>query len=529
MSPQRLFLALLLPTVAACYVTDAELAEASDRDGDGYIAEQLGGLDCDDGDERTYPGAPESCLDSLDSDCDGLTCPETLVRTPRAWLVGEEQESLPVVTGASGDFSGTGVVELLVSDPDGARGAGLVFRIELPSTLEEGNLHDLSRGLLRGEEGRGLRAFRAGDLDGDGDPDVALSTSGGPGKTILVDALASSPGEAEAFEDFLVVGEAPEDFEDEVVAEGLGYGAVQSLGDRTADGRDDFLLASPGHPAGGQERGTVFLITEPVEGEVDANAHATTRLEGEHDSAWLGSSLGTPGDLDGDGILEAVIGSVGWSSQAGSEGTGLAVGAVYLFGEVPAGVVSAEDADVRVNGRYANSRIVGCHAAGDLDGDGREDLGCGKGAGGGQALFFMGPLEGVLLPEDSQVQLVGDVGSQATVGFGEELLGGFDVDGDGRGDVILSADEQDVGTLTAAGAAFLFHGPLTGVLSPDHAAVRWEGSVAQGTMEPKQLLDVDGSGAPDLLFDLPVHLDRLDSDDSGGIHVDVDPFEALGG
>lgn len=520
----------LLSSLTGCFVTEADLADASDRDGDGFIAQELGGLDCDDGEETTFPGARENCLDSIDSDCDGLTCPETIVARPETWAAGTESDSRPELTGAVGDFTGDGVVELLVSDPEAARGEGLVFRFELPLDLDaEGSLQERSRGFLRGEGERGLRAFSAGDLDGDGDAEVALSSIVGPGRTALIDALPPAPGEVGGYPDVLLVEEASPGVDEGVLSSGISYGGVQALGDRTGDGLGDFLLASPGHPGGGTERGLVFLITEAVSGETDAEEHASTAFAGEHDQAWLGSTLGRPGDTDGDGVSEILIGSSGWSQQPEAEGAPMQVGAVYLFHEVSSGLVQAEDADARIDGRYANSRLVRCDSVGDLDGDGLDDVGCAKGAGGGQALFFLGPVEGALLPEDSQVQLVGDVGPQVTVGFGEVLRGGLDVDADGRGDVLINADEQDVGEVVAAGAAFLFHGPLTGVLSPDHASMRWEGSVTRGTMELGEVVDVDASGAPDLLFHLPFHLDLLGDTDPGAVLVDLDPFERLGG
>lgn len=50
----------------------------SDRDKDGF-GSHFGGTDCDEGDPKRYPGAPEAAGDGVDSDCDGHDEPETLV------------------------------------------------------------------------------------------------------------------------------------------------------------------------------------------------------------------------------------------------------------------------------------------------------------------------------------------------------------------------------------------------------------------------------------------------------------------
>lgn len=49
----------------------ADPACCGDRDGDGFVGSCESGNDCDDLNSLVYPGAPEDCLDEVDSDCDG--------------------------------------------------------------------------------------------------------------------------------------------------------------------------------------------------------------------------------------------------------------------------------------------------------------------------------------------------------------------------------------------------------------------------------------------------------------------------
>jgi hypothetical protein len=53
-------------------VADACVNELIDGDGDLHAPESCGGDDCDDADSTVYAGAPETCGDGLDQDCDGV-------------------------------------------------------------------------------------------------------------------------------------------------------------------------------------------------------------------------------------------------------------------------------------------------------------------------------------------------------------------------------------------------------------------------------------------------------------------------
>jgi hypothetical protein len=58
-----------------------------DHDGDGHPSIDCGGDDCDDGDPAIYPGAPDTCGDGLDTNCDGLDPLGDGLLGPRVLLV----------------------------------------------------------------------------------------------------------------------------------------------------------------------------------------------------------------------------------------------------------------------------------------------------------------------------------------------------------------------------------------------------------------------------------------------------------
>ena len=93
LGPRHLPAALLL-LCACAWISDNELAQRKDQDGDGHISTAFGGDDCEDTDAQAFPDAPERC-NAIDDDCDG-----------------EVDEELPegAYTDDDGDGYGTGAL-----------------------------------------------------------------------------------------------------------------------------------------------------------------------------------------------------------------------------------------------------------------------------------------------------------------------------------------------------------------------------------------------------------------------------------
>jgi hypothetical protein len=95
---------------------DQRCEEICDADGDGHVAQELGGDDCDDDDDSVYPDAPEACASPIDLDCDGLVPACTLSMPPLDREYVHDSRARGVVFTAPADFT---IVSLSVPDDIG--------------------------------------------------------------------------------------------------------------------------------------------------------------------------------------------------------------------------------------------------------------------------------------------------------------------------------------------------------------------------------------------------------------------------
>jgi hypothetical protein len=345
----------------------------------------------------------------------------------------------------------------------------------------------------------GISVASAGDVNGDGYSDVIVGAYGFQnfmGKAYLylgsATGLSSDPS-------WTAVPDQPN----------VSFGfSVASAGDVNADGYDDVVVGAYNYSHGQVDEGRAFLYLGSATGP---SASPDWTAEPDFAFSQFGISVGSAGDVNGDGYDDVVVGAdqlsraylyVGSSTGLGSTAAWTATGQPGSsfghsvasagdvngdgYGDVVVGAQYYDDGQDTEGGAFAylgspsglastpawsaESNQAGAlfgasvASAGDVNADGYADVLVGAPAfddgqpDRGRAALYLGSAAGLT----SAAGWTGE-GDRPAAGFGWSVASAGDMNGDGYDDAIISASTFTRGSLGNEGAVFSFVGTPAGL------------------------------------------------------------------
>ncbi len=314
----------------------------------------------------------------------------------------------------------------------------------------------------------------AGDVNGDGRDDVIVGAQGagnngrGFSGSSYVLYGAATPARLDlatlpASQGFRIDGAAASD--------GSGV-SVSGAGDVNGDGRDDVIVGATGADNNGRaSSGSSYLIYGAAsQANLDLAAMTTSqgfRIDGAAANDQLGSSVSGAGDINGDGRDDVIVGAPGADSNSRTNS-----GSSYVI----YGAASQSNLDLAALNTSRGLRIDGAavaeqcgssvSAAGDVNGDGRDDLivgaqGADTNSGSSYVLYGAATPANVDLAALTASEGFRIDGAAAFDFSGQSVSGAGDVNGDGRDDVIVGAFNAGNNGRGSSGSSYVLYGAAT--------------------------------------------------------------------
>ena len=451
--------------------------------------------DCDDSRSEVSPLGTEIDGNGLDDDCDGTADSADLADYGDTILGAAAGDSIGLSVCAAGDVDGDGFGDLWIDASladDNGTDSGVVYLLRGPLT-GGADLSDAVAWVVGENTGdRAGSALATGDLDGDGVADLVVGASkedtngtAAGAVYLLYGALTGEISLADA--DAKLLGEAASDW--------AGFDLVLP-GDVNDDGVQDLWISAMHEASAGAKAGATYLMSGVLTGEVELSS-ALAKWVGESSSDQAGVSI-TSGDMDGDGLVDLVVGA------DGDDATGSNAGAVYLLSGMVTGDNALKAAATKLRGVGAGDHAGHeVESAGDMNDDGYVDLlvaapdADGVATGSGVTYLLFGPVCTSSTLSVADVQFLGESnGDQLGMGLG--ALG--DVDGDGWPDIGIGAYEY-----AGTGAAWIIRGPLEGTYAWGSTGLTLAG-ISAGDDAGRSLGgagDLDGDGLLDAFVGSP--------------------------
>jgi len=492
------------------------------------------------------PDDDDSSSDDDDSAGDDDDSGDTIVPT---WPAGPGESyvsfrggglELGAVMDAGFDLDGDGVPDLAMGTPmdaeelDGETNRGRVYiffgtTVAAPGDFDVELDADVVISGAEDEVRLGQVLAGHGDLDGDGLDDLIVGSATQMDSWVFFGSTLALGGQFTTDDaDRVLAAQVPE--------------CIHYVGDVDGDDRDDILLANTLNSMSGNVSGRSFLIsgmslaeaTEPL-----SVFQGYAAFPGDGPAQASGCASGPAGDVDGDGLMDIMIGT-----QGNSEGGGPNAGRVSFFTGASllasgGGVTPLDTADWRFLGEAGDDRLgTDTSAIGDLDGDLRTDFVFSarnndeSGDDAGKTYLFLAETLQAQNAKPSifeaDLHLLGEAAFDKS---GSAVSGLGDVDGDGLPDFAIGAPRndrtgKDAGSVYIVESTGIVPGGGSLVLSGVRGVISGEEPNARFGAHLTGAGDVDGDGFSDLLVGAPRASAVEGADDrAGAAWLFVSPYE----
>ena len=436
--------------------------------------------------------------------------------------------------GGAGDVNGDGLADIVIGSPDAypaGSSSGATYVVfgaaTFSSTLDLSTLDGTNGFVLNGvtsfdDSGQSVGI---GDVNGDGYDDVIVgapdgdATASNAGETYVVFGKASSF--AATIELSSLNGSTGFRIDGVSDSDDSGYG-VSAAGDINGDGIDDLIIGAPRGDAIASNAGETYVVFGKTSGFGSTLALSSLdettgfRVDGIGISDLSGITVSAGGDINGDGIGDLIIGApYADTNDVNSGATYVVFGgsAVGSGGSLQLSALNGSDGFVLNGTDNIDNAGRAVSSAGDLNGDGYDDLligapyGDGAATNGGEAYVVFGKASGFTASLELSA-LDGTDGFRLDGVSGSDLAGraasvAGDVNGDGFDDLIIGALYGDAGGSNSGESYVVFGGVFGG--SVDFLGTTGADTLSAGTSAAETFVagrgndTLTGGGGADVL------------------------------